>query len=200
MKFRAILETSKLRLAELYEKGEEVPQDYPAAAKIYRELADLGPRQSRFYGAAQFNLCQLYATGRGVPQDLTEARSRCKEAANHEIRFAHVALGRMAEKGLGQPVDLKEAAEYYQQAASEGVTDGFMELGRLKLQSGTKDDTKEAYFWFYLAQTYKIARADSQLQRAAEQLSPKDIQSAETAANEWRHEPFSLRIKKIKIR
>lgn len=190
---------SKFRLAGIYEQGDEVPQDFAAAATLYRELAALGPRQGFFVAQAEFRLCQFCVTGRGVPKDFVQAASRCKAAAQQGVYAAYVVLGRMAEKGLGEPADLKHATDWYRKAAAESVPEGFMEMGRLKLQSSSHDDVKEAYFWFQLARLAKLPQADAQLQKAAAQLTEQEIASAAKAAEEWRRGPKADRGKKIKI-
>lgn len=194
------VELAKFKLAGLYEKGDEVPQDYAAAAKLYRELVSVAPQHSFEYGMSEFKLCELYAAGKGVSKDLVEAKNNCKLAAKNGVEFANVVLGRMAKQGLGGSPDPKEAADWYRIAAADGLRDGFMELGEMKLASSSHDDIKEAYAWFYLARMLKIPEADAQLQKAAAQLSPKEITAAEKGAEEWRHRPSWERSKKMKIR
>ncbi len=191
---------AKFKLAGLYEKGDEVPQDYAAAAKLYRELVSVAPQHSFEYGMSEFKLCELYAAGKGVSKDLVEAKNDCKLAAKNGVQFANVVLGRMAKQGLGGSPDPKEAADWYRIAAADGLRDGFMELGEMKLASSSHDDIKEAYAWFYLARMVKIPEADAHLQKAAAQLSPKEIASAEKGAEEWRHRPSWERSKKMRIR
>lgn len=50
-----------------YERGNEVPQDYKEAAKLYRKAADKGNTE------AMFHLGRMYAGGYGVPQDYAES-------------------------------------------------------------------------------------------------------------------------------
>lgn len=198
---RGHLEEGKLRLAEMYAKGVDLPQDFAAAAGIYQGLAALGSRQGFSYAQSEFKLCELYASGRGVPLDLAEARSRCRLAGKNGVGFAYVVLGRMAVKGVGETQDLAEAESDYRNAIVENVPDGYLELGKLKLQSGSHDDAKEAYFWFYLAQRLKISGADEGLSSAAAQLSDKEIAAAQKKTRDWyRMNESEKRKKKIKIR
>jgi TPR repeat protein len=64
------IDRSKFDLAVLYEKGEDVPQDLPAAVAIYLETARLDHRQSIFASAAQYKLCQLYAAGKACSRTM----------------------------------------------------------------------------------------------------------------------------------
>ncbi|MGZ4889534.1 MAG: SEL1-like repeat protein, partial [Candidatus Angelobacter sp.] len=165
------IDRSKFDLAVLYEKGDEVPQDLPAAVALYLETARLDHRQSIFASSAQYKLCQLYAAGKGVPQDYAQAKTWCKKS---ELPFAYIVLGRMAEKGLGQDKNPHEALEFYRNAAALGVPDGYLDTGRLEMDSGSHDGEKNAYFWYLIATKYKIPGADARLTEAATRLNEKE--------------------------
>jgi uncharacterized protein len=188
----------KLKLAALYEKGDETPRNLPRALDLYFEIAKTESPETLFAGIAQYRLCQFYAAGQGVSQDFTEAKSWCKKAAVNGMAGAYVVLGRMAEQGLGGNKDLAEASDWYQHAALARLPDGFIGSGRVKLQSGSHDDQKRAYFWFYLAQRFKIAEADTLLQQAAAQLNDKEIAQEQKRAKEWLKTPESKKKKQLK--
>lgn len=173
---------SKFDLAVLYEKGEEVPQDLPAAVALFREAANLDHRQSIFAGPAQYKLCQLYAAGKGVPQDYTLAREWCKKS---EVGSAYLALGRMAERGLGGDKDLREALDQYRKAAILGVPDGYVETARLHLASGSHDGEKKAYFWYAIAAKYKFSGAAERLSEAASRLNEKEVAEQQKQVDDW---------------
>ncbi|HEY6272082.1 MAG TPA: tetratricopeptide repeat protein [Terriglobales bacterium] len=181
------LDSSQLKLANIYNKGEEVPLDYAAAYALYTQLANLKTPQSPFVTQAQYQLCQGYATGRGVTEDLALARSWCRKAAQRGATGAYVVLGRMAEKGLGGDKNLKEAADWYRDAALERNPDGFLELGRLKSLGGSRDDQKEAYFWLYLGLRIFAKAADfiAPAQQAAARLGDKEISDQQIKAAAW---------------
>ena len=54
---------AQFRLAQMYHKGREVPQDYKEAIKWYRLAAEQGD------AVAQRSLGVMYALGEGVAQD-----------------------------------------------------------------------------------------------------------------------------------
>ena len=54
-------------LGVMYEKGQEVRQDYTKAFERYAEAAEQG------YGNAQYHLAVMYEKGRGIAQDMTKA-------------------------------------------------------------------------------------------------------------------------------
>jgi uncharacterized protein len=195
------VDPAKFKLAVMYEKGDEAPQDYAGALTLYQELAAMGPKFGFAHDQAEFKICEFYALAKGVPQDYAEAKSHCKTAAKEENRFAMVMLGRMAARGLGSEINLKEAEEWFRSAAAEGDGQAWLELGDLKLQIGSHDAVKEAYFWFYLAEVAKIQEADAPLQKAIAQLSDKEIASVKKTAEQWRGLSESdKKKKKIKFR
>jgi uncharacterized protein len=175
-------DNSKFKLAGLYEKGDEIPQDLPAAVALYLEVAGHSSRDSSYPSPAQYRLCQLYATGQGVPQDYAQAKSWCKKSG---MAQAYLALGRMAESGLGQEKNLGEAADFYKQAAIGELRDGYMEAGRVKMEIGSHDEQKNAYFWYYLAVQRKIPGADEKLKEAGAHLKEKEIKEQAKQADEW---------------
>jgi hypothetical protein len=172
------LDLSKFNLAQLYEKGEDVPQDLPTAVSLYIEVAQ--PKQFSWYSSeSQYKLCQLYAAGEGVAQDYAQAKSWCKKSGKAS---AYVVLGRMAEKGLGQKRDLREAVEFYKNAAVREVPDGYMDTGRLEIEIGSHEEEKNAYFWYYLAAKRKIPGADQKLQDTTARLNDKEVSEQQKKA------------------
>ncbi|MGC2698226.1 MAG: tetratricopeptide repeat protein [Candidatus Angelobacter sp.] len=185
---------TKFKLAEMYEKGDEIPRDIDKAVSLYQEVASGDPHSA----AAPFKLCQLYVEGKIVAQDYVQGKSWCAQAAKRGSSASYLVLGRLAEMGLGGPTDLKAAADWYQNAAIFNLRDGFMFSGELKLKSGSHDDQKSAYYWFYLAQRVKIPEADAKLQEAASHLNKKEIAEQQKKANEWLHTPAWEKMKKLK--
>jgi TPR repeat protein len=191
------LAAGKFQLALMYESGKDIPQDFARAIELYRQVAadDPGFR----YGAAQFKLCQIYGDGEGVAQDYAQARSWCKLAAKRGNSPAYIVLGRAAEQGLGEPIDLREASDWYQNAATADSRDGIMLLGDLKLKNGSHDDQKIAYYWFFIAQKWKIPGADAKLQQASTGLTDQEIVDQQKKATTWLHESRNQRMQKIKL-
>ena len=175
----------KYDLAVLYEKGDELQQDLPAAAAIYTGLAQQNYKQSIFASPAQYKMCLLYIAGKGVPRDDDEAKRWCTKAAQGGITAAYFSLGRMAEMGVGGPKDLRRALEYYQDAAAEMLGDAYMELGRIRSATGKHDDDRKAYFWYLLAQRKKISGAEAKMNELAARLSTSEIDSEMKQMTLW---------------
>jgi uncharacterized protein len=191
------LAVGKFQLALMYESGKDIPQDLARATELYRQVAAEDPAFR--YGAAQFRLCKMYGNGEGVAQDYAQARSWCKLAAKRGNSSAYIVLGRAAEQGLGEPIDLREAFDWYQDAAMADSREGIMLSGDLKLKSGLHDDQKIAYYWFFIAQKWKIPGADAKLQQASTGLTNQEIVDQQKKATQWLHESRNQRMQRIKL-
>jgi len=185
----------KFDLAGLYEKGDELPQDLPAAVALYRETAQQDHKQNIFSSSAQFKLCQLYAVGKGVPQDYAQAKAWCKKS---EVGSAYVVMGRMAERGLGQEKNPQEALDFYRDAALLGFPDGYVESGRLHMESGSHDELKQAYFWYALAARFKYPGAAEKLNEVVAKLSEKEVAEASKQVTDWLKLPAQKRYAELK--
>jgi TPR repeat protein len=170
---------AKLKLGEMYEKGEDLPKELGKAATIYLEIAHANYKQVWFASRAQFKVCRLYETGTGVPLDLSEAKSWCKKAAS-ELPEAMITLGQMAEKDSNPA----EAQRWYEKAIQRGDRDGFLPLANLKLQGGPAGE-REAYFLLYLAKVFNVAGSDLELQQVAACLRASDRKKQEKRAYRW---------------
>lgn len=174
------LEFGQLALAKLYEKGDEIPQDMPAAAALYLEVANLKP--DLWVTEVRYKVCLLYMNGTGVPQDYAQAQSWCKKSGT---ALSYLVLGRMVEKGLGSNKNPKEALDCYRKAAMSNIHEGYMEAGRVHSESGTHDDEKKAYFWYAAAAEQKIPGAEEKTQAAALHLNQKEIADQQKQMKKW---------------
>jgi TPR repeat protein len=175
------MEISKFQLAQLYDKGDELPQDLPTAVSLYRELA--GEKDEMWYNdGSRYQLCQIYSAGKGMPQDYPQAKSWCKKS---RTAFSYVLLGRMAEQGLGQPKNLREALDYYKEAAFRRVPEGYMDTVRLELASGAHDAQKNAYFWYLIAVKRNVPGAEEKLREVAVHLTDKEVTKQQKQATAW---------------
>jgi uncharacterized protein len=182
------VDAGTFELAQLYRKGNEIPQDLPAAVSFYLEDADHKP-PLWFTDKARYELCLLYVGGAGV-QDYGQAKSWCKKSGSP---FADMVLGRMAEKGLGGDKNPQEALDYYRKAAASNIAEGYMEAGRLRMESGSHDGEKKAYFWYAIAAKAKFLGAAEKLQEAAIHLSEKEIAEQQKQLGEWLKMPAMKR-------
>jgi len=181
------LDRCKFDLAFLYEKGDEVPQDMPAAVALYKEAtAQPDNRRSVFSTSAQYKLCRLYFAGNGVPKDYGQAKSWCNKS---EESFVYVVMGRMAEEGVGGKKNPSKAMDFYRKAAAMGVPEGFMEAGRLRMESGTHQGDLQAYFWYAIAAKRKDSGAAEKLHEMVARLSDKEMAEESKQADDWYNSP-----------
>jgi len=189
------LDRSKFDLAELYEKGEELPQDLPSALALYQEAAAKDPRTSPFVNPSELKLCEFYAAGKGVAQDFIQAKTWCVKAANAGNAPAFLQLGHMAEQGAGGQIpDPRGAMVWYRRAAAQMVVGAYMELGRLRAASAAHVDQKKAYFWFLLAQRQKYKGAEAKLNEVAGHLSNDEMDDELNQAIFWNKTGSSYRL------
>ena len=136
-----------LSLAEMYLGGEEeVPRDYPAAAKWLRIAAEGG------HSGAQYSLGTLYAKGvEGVPQDVSSAVKWYRTAAERGHIEAQYVLGELYLFGdEGVPRDVPVAVKWYRTAAERGHMEAQYSLGSVYEfgDEGVPQDLAEAARWY----------------------------------------------------
>jgi Sel1 repeat len=111
-------------LGLLYDLGEGVGQNAPAAYSWYRRAAEAG------YVPAEFNIAVMCDSGTGTARNPTEAASWYARAAAHGYARAEYDLAQLYEAGDGVPRNLDMAASWYAAAAGHGLS-----AAALKLQS-----------------------------------------------------------------
>ena len=82
-------------VAEVYQNGWGVPQDYSKARKWFEEAAVAGDTE------AMINLGRLYEQGLGVAQDYGKALEWFRKAVEAGNGDAMINLARLYEQGLG---------------------------------------------------------------------------------------------------
>ena len=163
-------------------------QDYTAALRLFRPLADQG------YASAQLNLGMMYAKGQGVPQDYVQAVNWYRLAADRGYASAQIMLGIMYSKGQGVPQDYVQAARWYRLAADQGYASAQIMLGIMYSKGqGVPQDYVEAHKWFTLSAAR--ASADEKDVRdlavqerdiLAKMMTPAQVAEAQRMSREWR--------------
>ena len=177
--FRALAESNdtqaKLRLAQLYERGEGVLQNFVEAVRWYKGAAEQGsvPAMGRLgeiyltgltapstatpaaleriggQGGEGSLLKRLYPEGLAIAQNLEQAAHWNERAAEAGDAGSQARLGYQFASGLGQPQDRKEAEHWFGAAAAQNHPAGQLGLGML--YAGSYGDTPEhasALRWF----------------------------------------------------
>jgi TPR repeat protein len=134
-----------VEIAEMYDKGDELPQNRAEAAKWYQKGVD------RKDPLAMVRLASMLVSGVGVPQDYAQAIQLCQAAAK-DYAPARFCVGYFFQHGLGVKQDLTEAAKWYEKSAAGGHFPAYIALGQMYWKGeGVKADPVEAYLWFFQA-------------------------------------------------
>ena len=137
-----------------------VPQDYPAAARHFREAAELN------HAAAQFTLGWLYRNGWGVPKDHAEAVVWYQKAAAQNHADAQRNMGLAYRYGWGVPVDIPEALRWFRLAAEHNMAAAQHNIAVLYEEGlGVPKDAAEAQRWYRLAAANGYKKANDAVRR-----------------------------------
>ena len=96
-----------------HDHGKGKKRDQAAAARLYREAADLG------HPKAAFNLGNMYAKGRGVDRNDTEAMHLFLESSKNGYADAHDNLSVLVKRQVAQWDELETRAEAAEKEAFE---------------------------------------------------------------------------------
>ena len=133
----------QFNLGYRYAIGENVPQDYAEAIKLFGKAAAQG------HIAAQYNLGYMYKHGMGVSQDYSEAAKWFSKAAEQGEELAQNNLAVMYYDGRGVPQDYVEAIKWHKKAARQGNVNSQRWLGLIfKNGEGVPQNYAEAAKWY----------------------------------------------------
>lgn len=132
------------KIAVMYDKGDELPQDLRESAKWYQKAAERGDPE------AQIATATVLLNGKGIPQDYGGARHWCEQAAKHGYDSGRYCLGYIYQRGLGVPRDPKEASKWYDQAARRGNGPAAKALAQIYATGEAGKVDRPAAFLLYL--------------------------------------------------
>lgn len=129
------LPAARFALATALYDGIGTPEDYEAAAHIFRQFAEAGDPQ------AMKPWAQCQERGHGVPKDLAGAKKWYRRAARKGDATAEARLAELAP-------DAEESAELYRRGAERGDRDAMLQLAhRLRHGDGVAQDVARAEYW-----------------------------------------------------
>jgi hypothetical protein len=132
---------------------------------------------------AQFNLGTIYDNGDGVPEDDAEAAKWYRQAADQGHVNAQFNLGVMYANGEGVAEDAAEAATWYRKAADQGDYRAQYNLGALYANGdGVPQSYSESFVWWSLAAMSGNRNLEKKRDRAAEKLTPGELNLAQQRA------------------
>jgi TPR repeat protein len=133
---------AQFSLAEMYSKGQGVPQDWKRATAWFLKAAQGGDP------LAQQDIGCMYLHGIGVDRDFKQAFDWLSKAAGQGYAPAQYGLGRMYFHGIGVDRDFKQAFDWYSKAAGQGYAPAQHALGLMYFHGqGVDRDVKQAFEW-----------------------------------------------------
>jgi uncharacterized protein len=171
------------QVAAMYEKGGDLPQSYPEAAKWYRKAAGHSP-------PAAVKLAALLINGRGVPQDYGEAMALCQSAAKQRFAEGQYCVGFLYQRGLGTQADPREAVKWYGEASRGGLRQATMALGEIYWKGeGVGIDKPEAYYQFFQASRRGAQGAKTRAQVLWNEMNKDEMKHLEKKLRDLRFDP-----------
>lgn len=179
------LSGGKLLMAELLDRGEQVPAKPEVAFETLRKLADQGNK------IGQVVLAEMYARGRGVQRNPSIALDLCEKAAKQKFPPALTCMAHIYDSdALGAP-DYAKAASWYDKAAKAFDVDSMYRLGVMYREgTGVKKDPIRAFMYFTLAVSRGITKAKPEMNALAAQLWEKDKKNADKLRQQWLYGSF----------
>jgi len=171
-----------LQIAEMYQKGEQLPKNETQTMRWLRRAADTDS-----HGKAQLAVHLL--TGPEASRNYAEALDLCKSAAK-DYAPALPCVGFIYRKGLGVPKDTVEALKWYQKGAAESDTLCMMVLADMETAGeGTKVDRASALIWLFRASQMRTNGAAAKAKDLLSQLTPSEMKEVENKLRQMRYEP-----------
>lgn len=169
------------RLGLMHLRGENVRQDYVAAAELICKSADLGNQEG------QFNCAGLELDGTGLKQDPTAALNNYKKAALSGHVGAKNMLAVMTRQGTGTPANAEHAFKLFEEIGAYGNPVALFNLGEmLESGEGTAADPVKAHLYFNLANERGHPSAGAALETITAEMSKEQIEEAQTLARDWK--------------
>jgi TPR repeat protein len=154
-----------IEIAQMYEKGTDIPQNYAQAIKWYNRAAESGN------ASAKVQLASMYINATGAPKDYARAIGLCRSAGS----FGYYCLGHMYSHGFGAPADFNEASKWYHKGADAGNSASMLALGQMYWKgTGVELDRAESYYYFFLAYSHREKSAQQSAEQVAKEMTDDD--------------------------
>ena len=180
-----------IKVAEMYEAGDDLPKSAVEALKWYRKAADAGDAKASVTVAKL-----LLSAGRSpTPEEYAEVRQRCEDAAKQSFSPGAYCMVLIYKRGIGTAKDQVEAQKWMGRAAELGHPQAALELGEAYWRGeGVKTDLVTACMWIWLALNAKVPEAQQDEQALQKEMSLKQVEEAKRKASEWavRHRPPTI--------
>jgi len=177
------------KIGDMYQKGDDLPQNLSQAIKWYRKAAENGAE------AMQVKLASLILQSQTGTSKYAEVQGLCEKAATRHYGPGAACMGALYFDGLGVERNLPMAAKWFREAASLGNALALLRLGQMYWKGeGVKQDKTAAYEFIYLASTSNLQEAKQEKERLEKELTSKELGKAKAKAVEWgrQHPPLAL--------
>ncbi|MBX3499493.1 MAG: sel1 repeat family protein [Alphaproteobacteria bacterium] len=172
-----------VRYGAMLLEGRGVSRDRARAEFWLRHAADHGFPEAALLMGDLFGQMTMGRSGRQQEEVAKAAASWYLRAAEAGVAMAQAKLGNCYFAGAGVPRDFPTAQRWYRRAAEQGFADAQYVLG-IWLSGGVAGTTDpvDGYRWLALAERQGHSNAAKVRARAAEKLTPDQIERAEHAA------------------
>lgn len=172
-----------VRYGAMLLEGRGVSRDRARAEFWLHHAADHGYPEAAMLIGDLFGQVAMGRTGRQQDEAAKAAAGWYQRAAEAGVAMAQAKLGNCYFAGAGVQRDFVAAQNWYRRAANQGFADAQYVLG-VWLSGGVAGltDPVDGYRWLLLAERQGHSNAAKVRTRAAEKLTPEQIQRGETAA------------------
>jgi len=179
-----------VRYGAMLLEGRGVSRDRTRAEFWLRHAADHGYPEAAMLMGDVFGQTAMGRTGKQQEEAAKAAASWYKRAAEAGVAMAQAKLGNCYFAGAGVPRDFPAAQRWYRRAAEQGYADAQYVLG-IWLSGGVAGTTDpvDGYRWLALAERQGHSNAAKVRARAAEKLTPDQINRGEVAALSFTAKP-----------
>lgn len=178
---------SQLTVANMYEKGQGVTQDYKSAFYWYSKAAE----KDGIDQIATNSLARMYLNGLGVQQNYKKAFELSSKSSGKGSKWGTVALAEMYANGQGVTKNYRKALELYSKGykfqcdcMGEGTRRGFQYLNG----EGVPIDYTMAYMWFNVDASLEYGgdpSAGKIRDLLAKQMTLAQITKAKQMTDDW---------------
>jgi uncharacterized protein len=178
------------RIGDMYQKGDDLPQNTSEAINWYRKAAENGEARM------QIKLVNLLFQNQSMTPTYVEIHQLCEKAASSHFAPGVYCMGLLYDKGLGVEQDFTKAAKWFNEATNLGNGLAAFRLGEMYSKGeGVKQDKISAYFFIRLASSADLPEAKQEKERMEKELTPKEIDKGKTKSIEWTRQHPSLELK-----
>ena len=168
------------RLGLMHLRGENVRQDFVAAAELICKSADLGNVEG------QFNCGGLFLDGTGQQVNASTAFSYYQKAAVEGHVGAKNMLAIMTRQGTGTQADGKKALEMFTEVAALGNPVALFNLAQIyENGEGTPSSPIDAHLYYNLANERGHPNARTALEALTATMTREQLEEAQTRARAW---------------